>query len=254
VAAVCLARRAQKPIRGLTSGSEAQLDGRPPPPQSKSSKGHASQNGQQQWSQEVDPQGRAARKHCSARVPEFMYPSGRSYECAGRGHNHEFLCLHAYSTASAGSVSGHIERSRSAAGRSSLQGVRVRNPDSSAGALARDLAGPRGRGSVSQAETEPDKERCSAESSERSSLATTPEPRRDRLGSLPTPHPRFPPPSIPKIGDLPAAGQTHGRNLSLCLIGGAGDQRRRGCPADVTICFAGLSEGSRPARVTPVRT
>src|SRR6266540_3455247 len=54
-----------------------------------------------------------------------------------------------------------------------------------------------------------DKERCSAESSERSSLATTPEPRRDRLGSLPTPRPRFPPPSIPTIGDLVPAGQTH---------------------------------------------
>jgi hypothetical protein len=54
-----------------------------------------------------------------------------------------------------------------------------------------------------------DKERCSAESSERSSLTTTPEPRRDRLGSLPTPHPRFPPPSIPTIGELLAAGQTH---------------------------------------------
>jgi hypothetical protein len=58
-------------------------------------------------------------------------------------------------------------------------------------------------------------------------------------------HPRFPPPSIPTMGDLLAAGQTHDAELSLCLIGGAGDQRRRGRPADVTICFAGLSEGSR---------
>jgi hypothetical protein len=65
-----------------------------------------------------------------------------------------------------------------------------------------------------------DKERCSAESSERSSLATTPEPRRDRLGSLPTPRPRFPPPSTPTVGHLLAPGQTHSRNLSLCLIGG----------------------------------
>jgi hypothetical protein len=63
-----------------------------------------------------------------------------------------------------------------------------------------------------------DKERCSAESSERSSLATTPEPRRDRLGSLPTPRPRFPPPSIPTVGHLVAPGQTHSGNLSLCLI------------------------------------
>jgi hypothetical protein len=86
----------------------------------------------------------------------------------------------------------------------------------------------RGMGSVSRAETEPGQRKCSAESSERSSLATTPEPRRDRLGSLPTPHPRFPPPSIPKIGDLHAAGQTHDAELSLCLIGWAGDQRPRG--------------------------
>lgn len=98
-----------------------------------------------------------------------------------------------------------------------------------------DLAGPRGMGSVSRTETESGQRKCSAESSERSSLATTPEPRRDRLGSLPTPHPRFPPPSIPKIGDLLAAGQTHDAELSLCLIGWAGDQRPRGRPADVTI-------------------
>src|SRR4029453_7639740 len=65
-----------------------------------------------------------------------------------------------------------------------------------------------------------DKQECSAQSSERSSLATTPEPRRDRLGSLPTPHPRFPPPSSSTIGDLLAAGQTHDAELSLCLIGG----------------------------------
>jgi hypothetical protein len=76
-------------------------------------------------------------------------------------------------------------------------------------------------GSVS---LEPDqagtKIRCSAESSERSSLATTPEPRRDRLGSLPTPRPRFPPPSILTVGHLLAPGQTHSRNLSLSLIRG----------------------------------
>jgi hypothetical protein len=59
--------------------------------------------------------------------------------------------------------------------------------------------GPRWMGTVGPAPTEPDKERCSAESSERSSLATTPEPRRDRLGSLPTPRPRFPPPSITTV-------------------------------------------------------
>jgi hypothetical protein len=68
--------------------------------------------------------------------------------------------------------------------------------------------------------TKPGQERCSAESSERSSLATTPEPRRDRLGSLPTPHPRFPPPSSSTIGDLLAAGQTHDAELSLCLTVG----------------------------------
>ncbi len=119
----------------------------------------------------------------------------------------------------------------------------------SAGAPARDLASPRWMSSVSRA----GKGRCSAESSERSSLATTPEPRRDRLGSLPTPHPRFPPPSIRKIGDLLAAGQTHDAELSLCLIGGAGDQRRRGRPADVTICVARVSEGSRLSASTPVR-
>ena len=80
----------------------------------------------------------------------------------------------------------------------------------SAGAPARDLVGPRWMGSVPRAGTEPGQKRCSAESSERSSLATTPEPWRDWLGSLPTPHPRFPSPSIPKIGDLLAASQTHG--------------------------------------------
>jgi CBS domain-containing protein len=122
----------------------------------------------------------------------------------------------------------------------------------SGGAPARDLADPRWMGSVSRAETEPGQRKRSAESSERSSLATTPEPRRDRLGSLPTPHPRFPPPSILKIGDLLAAGQTHDAELSLCLIGGAGDQRRRRRPADVTICFAGPSEGSRLPASTPV--
>jgi hypothetical protein len=122
-----------------------------------------------------------------------------------------------------------------------------------ADAPACDLAGPRGMGSVSRAETEPGQRKCSAESSERSSLATSPEPRRDRLGSLPTPHPRFPPPSIPKIGGLLAAGQTHDTELSLCLIGWAGDQRPRGRPADMTISFAGLSEGSRLPASTPVR-
>src|SRR6266540_7146901 len=45
------------------------------------------------------------------------------------------------------------------------------------------------------------------------------------------------------MGDLLAAGQTHSGNLSLCLIGGAGDQRRPGRLADATICLAGLSDG-----------
>jgi hypothetical protein len=99
---------------------------------------------------------------------------------------------------------------------------------------------------VSRVETEPGQRKCSAESSERSSLATTPEPRRDRLGSLPTPHPRFPPPSIHKIGDLLAAGQTHDAELSLCLIGGAGDQRRRGRPADASPGYQTVRAFQRP--------
>jgi hypothetical protein len=117
-----------------------------------------------------------------------------------------------------------------------------------ADAPACDLAVPRGMGSVSRAEIEPGQERCSAESSERSSLATTPEPRRDRLGSLPTPHPRFPPPSFSTIGDLLSAGQTHDAELSLCLIGGTGDQRRRGRPADASPGYQKVRACQRPRR------
>lgn len=106
-----------------------------------------------------------------------------------------------------------------------------------------------------------DKERCSAESSERSSLATTPEPRRDRLGSLPTPRPRFPPPSIPTVGHLVAPGQTHSGNLSLCLIAGrefkavrvAWPMRRTASPGYRTVTLSGCPTsrmGHRDAKRT----
>ena len=87
----------------------------------------------------------------------------------------------------------------------------------------------------------PGKERCSAESSERSSLATTPEPRRDRLGSLPTPRPRFPPPSTSTVGHLLAPGQTHWGNLSLCFDRWPRDQGRPGRPADATNLWGAIS-------------
>src|SRR6266508_3527392 len=92
------------------------------------------------------------------------------------------------------------------------------------------------------------KERCSAESSERSSLATTPEPRRDRLGSLPTPRPRFPPPNIPHDRAPPCRRSNPlAESVTSFVDRWLGDQGRRGRLTDATNCL-GLSDGD-PVRL-----